>query len=59
MELAPAMSRQERVGWEAQDSVVALVGQANLLAAQLVDVSPLVQLELIRSAFPGGILTAS
>ena len=35
---APSVSRQERVGWEAQDRVIALVGQTNLLAAQIVDV---------------------
>jgi hypothetical protein len=34
----PSMSRQERVGWEAQDRVVGLVGQANVVAAQLVEV---------------------
>src|SRR3546814_8696566 len=32
------MSRQERVGRESQDRVSALVGQSNVLAAQLVDV---------------------
>jgi hypothetical protein len=38
MELRSEMSRQERVGWAAQERVAGLVGQANLLAAQLVDV---------------------
>lgn len=32
------MSRQERVGWEAQDATRTLMGQANVLAARLVDV---------------------
>jgi hypothetical protein len=38
MEVRPGMSRQERVGWEAQARVATLVGQANVLAASVVDV---------------------
>ena len=38
MQSSAPMSRQERVGWEAQARVAELTGQSNLLAAQLVDV---------------------
>lgn len=32
------MSRQERVGWEAQERAASLMGRMNMVAAQLVDV---------------------